>query len=79
MLSTNWFFILNSSNPNSFIKIYTLFLNIFEKFIGTTPKPTIETHHNQPQHLEKKYPIFDVDAQNREDLAALVERDFSAP
>ncbi len=76
--------LLNNSNPDPFKDLH-FFLNAFETFIGETtvaigvtrmdeaPEPTIEAYHEQLQHLEKKYPIFDVDARNREDVAALVE------
>ncbi len=75
---------LNNSNPDPFQDLH-FFLKAFEKFIGETtvaigvtrmdetPEPTIADYHKQLKNLEKKYPVFDVDARKREDVAALVE------
>lgn len=76
--------LLNNANPDPFRDMH-FFLNSFEEFIGETAvaigvtrmdevvKPSIADYHMQLEMMQKKYPIFEVDARNREDVVALVE------
>lgn len=76
--------LLNNSNPDPFQDMQ-FFLNSFEKFIGETSvvigvtrleetaKPSIQDYQAKLAAMNKKYPVFEVDARNKEDISMLVE------
>lgn len=76
--------LLNNANPDPFQDMH-FFLNAFDAFIGETAvaigvtrldetaKPTIADYHMQLESINKKYPIFEVDARDKDDISALVE------